>query len=697
MARILIVEDEQLVALDLQEALISLGHTVMGMVASGDAAIQLAEQTRPDVVLMDIRLDGEMDGVAATQEIYQRYRIPVIYLTASTDESTLRRALTTYPFGYLSKPWQEASLHNSIEVALQRSQWERTLWAQSRHLAQTIDSIADAAIVTDYSGNITHINPTAEVLTGWQREKAIGLPIEQVMQFIHAETREPIGNPLLQAIRQSQSVRLPDACLLLTKDGSEVPVGDSAAPIYNDIGEIQGSIAVIQQITPQQEAQQGLLDQLREQTTQLQQAIACMQGFRHILAQAKEQPDQHALLQMIITEIGMTLAADYCWLSLRTTGYATTTVTADYIGECHTGPTLPLNTQLDGDSVISYYEHLETVGFWLAPSIDQLPSLYQPIVPNPSLVLICPLRDDHQIIGDIGIRLMNSWTALGAEVVAQLIRQCSLVLQQSSNHPSEPANDTDTDLTAISISFINALSTQLQTPMTNIRMVAEVMRQIMTSLRELDDSDSATRAERQALWQKMEQYLEILHNEWQQESYLLNDLLSIQVAVIPRDMPLAPLDLQAWLPTIVEPIVRQAMRRQHTLHYQVVMNTPTITIHTASLERIITELLNNACKHSPIGQHITLIARVVDQQLELRVTNTGVEIPAREMRQIFEPFYRIKRPGSRDSGSLGLGLALIKKLVMHLEGDIKVASPRPNETSFVVILPLQISQLEFPE
>ncbi len=221
-------------------------------------------------------------------------------------------------------------------------------------------------------------------------------------------------------------------------------------------------------------------------------------------------------------------------------------------------------------------------------------------------------------------------------------------------------------------------------------MVTEVMRQIMTSLQDMDDTwDNAV--ERQALWQKMEQYLQILYNEWQQEFHLLNDLLSVQVAVLPQDATPSQIQLPDWLPPLVAPISRQASRRQQTLRCQLEGTLPAIVLHAASLERIVMELLSNACKHSPIGQQITLTARVIDQTLELRVTNTGVEIPTPELSKIFEPFHRLVYPHTHSAG--GLGLTLVKKLIVNLGGDIKVEKPRANTTSFVVVLPMADHQV----
>ncbi|MCP4608053.1 MAG: response regulator, partial [Planctomycetes bacterium] len=116
--RILVVEDEGIVAIDLQNRLERLGYDIPVVVSSGEQAIQQAADIRPDLILMDIMLEGEMDGVAAAEQIRPRFDIPVIYLTAFSDADTLQRAKITEPFGYILKPFEIRELHTTIEMAL---------------------------------------------------------------------------------------------------------------------------------------------------------------------------------------------------------------------------------------------------------------------------------------------------------------------------------------------------------------------------------------------------------------------------------------------------------------------------------------------------------------------------------------------------------------------------------------------------
>lgn len=123
--RILIVEDEHIVAMGIKKMVKSLGYTVTSVASSGEDAISKAESTFPDVVLMDIMLKGNMDGVEAAGEIRERFDVPVVYLTAYSDNKILERAKKTEPFGYIVKPFDEKDLHSSIEIALHRHRKEK--------------------------------------------------------------------------------------------------------------------------------------------------------------------------------------------------------------------------------------------------------------------------------------------------------------------------------------------------------------------------------------------------------------------------------------------------------------------------------------------------------------------------------------------------------------------------------------------
>ncbi len=134
--RILVVEDEILVARDLQQQLTEMGYDVPDIAGAGAEALEKVEALNPDLVLMDIRLRGDMDGVAAAEQVRSRFGIPVVYLTAYADDTTVQRAKTTEPFGYILKPFQERELETTIEIALYKHAAERRIAEAHAQLQQ---------------------------------------------------------------------------------------------------------------------------------------------------------------------------------------------------------------------------------------------------------------------------------------------------------------------------------------------------------------------------------------------------------------------------------------------------------------------------------------------------------------------------------------------------------------------------------
>lgn len=308
---ILIVEDENIVAWDIQESLEKLGYKVLARAASGKQALRIVATMKPDLVLMDIQLESEMSGLEAAREISINYGIPIVFLTAHADDRTLEQAAQTNPFGYLVKPFQWRELHSTIQIALRRHEIEKNANAVQQRLVTTIDSIKDAAIATDSDGIVKLMNPVAEHLTGWQLEAAMGKHIHQVLHLETKEERVAIEYPGWQAMRLETTVSLPDACWVRSKEGVETLVTDEAIPIKDNKGNIIGSVVVfhnVSQVQADTELQQRnheleafqltLISQLQEKNTQLQQAIACVQVLNQVIGQVRPSADENQILQI---------------------------------------------------------------------------------------------------------------------------------------------------------------------------------------------------------------------------------------------------------------------------------------------------------------------------------------------------------------------------------------------------------------
>jgi len=239
--RILIVEDEVVVAMELQENLVRLGYQVDGIVAYGEEAIRAAGELRPDLVLMDIKLAGKVDGVEAAANIYSNYNIPIIFLTAHSDEGTLQRAKLSEPFGYLVKPFSEAELRTTIEVSLHKHGQERKTREASRWFSRTLNVVDGAVIVTDENGTVRDMNPLAETLTEWNREEAKGREISDVYVLKIADTGKIIEHLALTMCRDNAPLSS-FRCVLITRYRTEIPITMSILPIEDVDGQLSAVI-----------------------------------------------------------------------------------------------------------------------------------------------------------------------------------------------------------------------------------------------------------------------------------------------------------------------------------------------------------------------------------------------------------------------------------------------------------------------
>ena len=247
--KILIVEDEAIVATDLAFKLEKLGYEVAGVAAQGRQAVEMALQCQPQLIMMDIQLEGELDGIQAAETIRRQCDVPVIYLTAHSDPATLARAKLTGPCGYILKPFEERDLATQIELALYKHQAELKLREQREWLRVTLISIGDAVIATDAEGRITFMNPVAEFVTGWSMTDAAGKPLQDVFRIVNEYTRAAVEDPVAKVLQTGLIVGLANHTVLLRRNGTEVPIDDSGAPIRDKQGRIQGVVLVFRDIS----------------------------------------------------------------------------------------------------------------------------------------------------------------------------------------------------------------------------------------------------------------------------------------------------------------------------------------------------------------------------------------------------------------------------------------------------------------
>jgi PAS domain S-box-containing protein len=237
--RILIVEDEHITAEDLAEILKGLSYQVTAVVSSGAEAIQAAEENPPDLVLMDIRIKGDMDGAETARVLRERFDIPVVYLTAHADRETLEHAKQSRPLGYIVKPFHESELHASVEIALAKHRHDRSILRRERHATDALGALTTAIISVDQAETIVMMNPAGENLTGWSKHESVGGSVRQVFRLADGEA------PLEEALRQRSLVEIRDK-ILITKSGAQKAISGNIAPLRDSSGGPGGAVIMFE-------------------------------------------------------------------------------------------------------------------------------------------------------------------------------------------------------------------------------------------------------------------------------------------------------------------------------------------------------------------------------------------------------------------------------------------------------------------
>jgi len=268
--QILIVEDEGLIAADVQRRLEKLGYRVPAIAESGEEAIECARSTPFDLVLMDIRIKGNLDGIAAAQVLKEEMRMPVVYMTAHSDQDTISRAKLTEPFGFVVKPIADGNLRSAVQIAIYKSEMERRLCTSEAWLAITLNSVGDGILATNPDGEIVFMNPVAEHLTGWLASDARArLPME-VLGLFEEGTERPAKNPIVDLRPHEQRVYT-----LISRTGKKTPV-EIGCFEHGSESDTSGSILVLRDIGARRDIESRLIQ------SQRMEAVAAMAaGLAH--------------------------------------------------------------------------------------------------------------------------------------------------------------------------------------------------------------------------------------------------------------------------------------------------------------------------------------------------------------------------------------------------------------------------------
>ncbi len=280
--------------------------------------------------------------------------------------------------------------------------------------------------------------------------------------------------------------------------------------------------------------------------------------------------------------------------------------------------------------------------------------------------LSCPIFDDHGVLGEL-LLVQPSDRAFGEQetrLVQQVANQCAIALRQSRLYQAAQAQVGELErLNQLKDDFLSTVTHELRTPMASIKLAIQMLEIILQRTGILDETIS-----------QVSRYFEVLRNECKREIDLIDDLLDLSRLDAENDaLVLTALDLQSWIPGIVEPFIERIRNQQQQLEIDS-PDLPAFTTDFSILERILTELLHNACKYTPVGEKITVTVRPAVDKLLINISNSGTDIPANELPRLFDKFYRVPNRDPWKHGGTGLGLALVKRRTERLQGTISVTN-----------------------
>ena len=405
----------------------------------------------------------------------------------------------------------------------------------------------------------------------------------------------------------------------------------------------------------------GVLEQkVQQRTAQLRTALNFEAIAKDIIERVRDSLDESQILATVVKELVTSLQLDRCQTGIYDLEAATSTITHEY------SPSLPTTLK----TVYNFAELAEIYQQLLAGSsvqFSKLPDLQGLQLPKSVSILACPLKDERQTIGDLWLYRLNREAFSDGEIrlVEQVAASCAIAIRQARLYCAAQLQVEELErLNRLKDDFLKTISHELRTPLTNIEMGAETLKMLF----ELPEW-------REKHFQAATESLEVLEAGCQTEIKLVNDLLDLaHLDASSEPVNVEPVDLNLLISYSVKLFTQRIKHQKQELTIDVPQKLPLIKTNLSVLERILNELLNNACKYTPQEETIKISAELSEQTLKLTVANSGVELNDTELERIFEKFYRIPQQDRWQHGGTGLGLALVKKQVEYLGGTIQTSS-----------------------
>jgi PAS domain S-box-containing protein len=704
--RLLVVDDERIVAEDIAECLEAMGCEVLGIAITGEQAIAMAGEHQPDLVLMDICLQGHIDGIEAALAIRDRWQIPVVFLTAYSDPGVLQRAKQAGPLGYIVKPFDEASLRTTIELALHRCDLERALRDNREWFVTILTSMEDGVVVADVQARVCFMNPAAERLTGWDSLRVAGQPTAHVCPIYHAETGHQCAHPVLAALVGDTASLDTQEQLLLRADHSLLPVDVSAGVVRDRVGTITGVVLILRDVTEAHRTTQELrhhrqhLEALvAERTRRLTDANARLLGEIEDRKRAEASLATRARLESLVNAI----SADFLALPPSECSPATTQALAR-IGQA-----------VGSDAVCLYLLHdarpeISCAHEWCGPGVTPRRASFQgwphagdpgrrdllrhpaPHGHDPGLaatiaearqmpsVLMAPLIEQDRLLGYLSLEAASHrvWDAEATDLLLMTVGPFAHTLHRY-RADRERRRLEEQLARAQRMEAVGRLSGGIAHDFNNTLLPIIGYADLLLS--RLPDDDTTT--------------LELteIRRAAQHAAALTRQLLSFSKKQVVNKVVMNLNDELSTMGNLLQRIIGEDV----TLETSLAEGLPAILADPGQIQQVVMNLVVNAREAMPAGGRVTLrtsLARpaaltseaapasVPPPLVQLTVEDTGRGIPEDIRDRIFDPFFSTK--GHEGSG---LGLSVIFSILEHHGGSIDFETEVGRGTAFHVFLP----------
>jgi two-component system, sensor histidine kinase and response regulator len=633
MTRIVIVDDEVLIAADIEEMVSLMGHQVVGVANTRDKAVTLAETLQPDLVLMDIELNDHEDGIDAAGTIHNRFQIPIIFLTAHADQQILNRAKTVMPYGYLLKPIVERELKVTIEMALFTArvnterrealaalkQREQELQRNQERTQLAQEAAGIGIFEWDLTNNSIYWSPHNDTIFGHEAG-SLQIDLEGFLRLVHPDDRTFVSNHILDAMRRGTHFSLEHR--IVRRDGAIRWIAERGR-IFRDPDDRAVSLrGILTDVTVRREEDQ----RIRQLSVAIEQSpitvvitdptgdiLYVNPQFCHLTGYSAQEAIGR---NPRILKSGRQSTAFYQTL------WKTITAGKHWKGELY-------NRKKNG----AYYWESATI----SPILNQK--------------------------GDI-----THFVAIKEDITDRKTLEARLM---SARDATEAANRAKSE-------FLANMSHELRTPLNSIIGFSQIL-------------------QNEAFGPLNTTQLEYLRNIKESGDHLLdmvNDILDLSKIEAGRlTMEKKPFHFGEMIDRSLLIVQSLAIKRDLHIHVDIDPETGWLVGDEIRLKQVVFNLLSNAVKFTGTGGKIGIRTRPDGQNIELVVWDKGIGIDKAHLETIFNPFEQVREGRPANEGGTGLGLAISRQIIDLHQGRIFVASRKGQGSRFTVTLPGRLSEL----